>query len=309
MVSLLRKLPGRSFTGPLPPLTPRQAEISRRLREHVQRIASGIGGRSIREQPQGLAACAAYIEGELRRYGLVVERQTFTADCMDVANVVGERSASEEIIVFGAHYDTCLGRPGANDNASGIAATLYLAETLKNPARKSVRFAFFANEEPPYFQTEQMGSVVYAAQCRYRPGKIVAMLSLDTIGYYSDVKGSQGYPFGLDLGLPDTGNFIGFVSNSESRALLEHVIGIFRANAKFPSEGIAAPEVIPGVGWSDHWSFWRAGYPALMVTDTAPYRYPHYHQASDTPDKVDYDRLARVTEGLVTVMETLADET
>ena len=219
MVSFLRKLPGRSFTGPLPPLTPKQAEISRRLREHVQRIAGDIGGRSIRERPQGLAVCAAYVEEELRRYGLVVDRQMFAADCMEVANVVGERPASEEIIVFGAHYDTCLGLPGANDNASGIAATLFLAETLKNPARKSVRFVFFANEEPPYFQTEQMGSFVYAERCRRRAEKIVAMLSLETIGYYSDVKGSQGYPFGLHLGFPNTGNFIGFVSNSESRTL------------------------------------------------------------------------------------------
>jgi hypothetical protein len=105
------------------------------------------------------------------------------------------------------------------------------------------------------------------------------------------------------------GNVIGFVSNWRSRALLDRAIGSFRANARFPSEGIAAPELIPGVGWSDHWSFWQAVYPALMVTDTAPYRYPHYHHASDTPDKLDYDRLARVTEGLVTVMETLADET
>ena len=133
MGSFLRKVPGRSFTGPLPSLTPKQAEISHRLREHVQRIAGDIGGRSIRERPQGLAVCAAYVEEELRRYGLVVGRQMFAADGMEVANVVGERPASEEIIVFGAHYDTCLGLPGANDNASGIAATLFLAETLKNP--------------------------------------------------------------------------------------------------------------------------------------------------------------------------------
>ena len=226
----------------------------------MQRIAGDIGGRSIRERPQGLAACAAYVEEELRRYGLAVGRQMFAADGMEVANVVGERPASEEIIVFGAHYDTCLGLPGANDNASGVAATLFLAETLKNPARKSVRFAFFANEEPPYFQTEQMGSFVYAGRCRRQAEKIVAMLSLETIGYYSDVKGSQGYPFGVHLGFPNTGNFIGFVSNSESRTLVERVIEIFRANANFPSEGIAAPELIPGVGWSDHWSFWQAGY-------------------------------------------------
>lgn len=306
MFSLLRKLPGRCYAGPLPSLTTKQIEISRCLREHVQRVAGDIGGRSIREKPNGLTACAGYIERQLRDSGVPVELQTFMADGMEVANVVGEVRASDEIVVVGAHYDTCLGLPGANDNASGVAATLFLADALRKQSRRTVRFVFFVNEEPPYFQTEKMGSAVYARRCRQRGENIVAMLSLETIGYYSDVRGSQQYPFGVDLGFPDTANFIAFVSNFRSRDLLAQTIGSFRANANFPSQGLAAPDVIPGIGWSDHWAFWQEGYPALMVTDTAPYRYPHYHQISDTPEKLDYERMARVAEGLVTVMETLA---
>jgi Zn-dependent M28 family amino/carboxypeptidase len=124
------------------------------------------------------------------------------------------------------------------------------------------------------------------------------MFSLETIGYYSDERGSQRYPPPLGLLYPNTGNFIGFVANFASRALLRDAIGAFRAHARFPSEGVAAPASIPGVDWSDHASFWEAGHPALMITDTAPFRYPHYHTAFDTPDKIDYERLARVVAGL-----------
>ncbi len=131
------------------------------------------------------------------------------------------------------------------------------------------------------------------------------MLSLETIGYYSDKPGSQRYPFPLGFFYPSTGNFIAFVSNLSSRALLQEVIVSFRRHADFPSESVAAPAFIPGVDWSDHWSFWKEGYAALMVTDTAPYRYPYYHTAQDTPDKVDYERAARVVTGLQGMLSEL----
>jgi Zn-dependent M28 family amino/carboxypeptidase len=134
------------------------------------------------------------------------------------------------------------------------------------------------------------------------------MLSLETIGYYSDAPNSQQYPPPFNLYYPSTGNFIGFVGNEESSRLVEQVVRAFRQHAKFPSEGSAAPSDVPGVGWSDHWSFWQAGYPALMVTDTAPFRYPHYHLSSDTPDKLDYDRMARVVDGLQAVIGDLAGD-
>jgi Zn-dependent M28 family amino/carboxypeptidase len=180
-----------------------------------------------------------------------------------------------------------------------VAAVIELAQALRSWApQRTWRFALFVNEEPPFFASDQMGSQLHARTARARNERIVAMFSLETIGYYSDAPGSQRYPFPFNLFYPDRGNFLAFVANLRSRALLHQTIATFRAQAQFPSEGVAAPAFIPGVDWSDHGSFWEQGYPALMITDTAPYRYPHYHTARDTPDRVDYERLARVVQGL-----------
>ena len=151
-----------------------------------------------------------------------------------------------------------------------------------------------------------MGSRVYARRLKARGENIVAMFSLETIGYFSDGPRSQRYPFPLGFFYPSTGNFLAFVSSLGSRPLLHQALASFRRHAEFPSEGVAAPAFIPGVDWSDHWSFWDEGYPALMVTDTAPYRYPQYHTAADTPDRVDFDRLARVVSGLRATLRELA---
>jgi Zn-dependent M28 family amino/carboxypeptidase len=212
-----------------------------------------------------------------------------------------------EVIVVGAHGDSVDGAVGANDNGSGVAAVLELARLFREakPAR-TLRLVAFVNEEPPFFKTEQMGSRVYARRSKARGENVVAMFSLETIGYYSDRPGSQRYPFPLGFFYPSTGNFIAFVSNLSSRALLHEVLASFRRHAEFPSESVAAPAFIPGVDWSDHWSFWKEGYPALMVTDTAPYRYPYYHTVQDTPDKVDYERAARVATGLQGMLSELA---
>jgi Zn-dependent M28 family amino/carboxypeptidase len=172
------------------------------------------------------------------------------------------------------------------------------------PAR-TVRFVAFVNEEAPYFETELMGSLQYARRCKERREKVCAMLSLETIGYFSDDAGSQKYPLPFNVFYPSTGNFIGFIGNIESGDLVKQLVTAFRQGAKFPSEGGALPSQIDGVGWSDHWSFWQMGYPAVMVTDTAPFRYPHYHAAADTPDKLLYDRLALVVGGLETVVRDL----
>ena len=196
---------------------------------------------------------------------------------------------------------------GANDNASGVAVLLALARALSpEKAARTLRFVAFANEEPPHFQNESMGSWAYALSCQQRGDDIVAMISLETMGYYSDEEDSQSYPFPMSAAYPSTGSFIGFVGNVASRHLVRRVVGSFREHAAFPSEGAALPSWIPGVGWSDHWSFWQAGYRAIMVTDTAPFRYPHYHTEQDTPDKLDYERLARVTLGLEKVIRELA---
>lgn len=224
-------------------------------------------------------------------------------------NIEAEMTGSkkpEEIIIVGAHYDSVSGSPGANDNASGVAALLELARNFKEQSpERTLRFVAFVNEEPPYFQTEEMGSRVYARRSRERGENIVAMISLETIGYYSDAENSQVYPFPFSLFYPSRGDFIGFVSNTSSRTLVRGAIRVFREDAAFPSQGVAAPGWLTGIGWSDQWSFWKEDYPAIMITDTAIFRYPHYHRRSDTPDKIDYDRMARVVEGVGRVVRDL----
>ena len=223
-----------------------------------------------------------------------------------IAEVAG-RGASAEVVVVGAHYDTVPGCPGADDNASGVAALIEIARAcLPSPPPRSLRLIGFVNEEPPFFQTGAMGSLRHAWAARERGERIVAMISLESLGVYSDAAGSQQYPFPLGAFYPDRGDFLAFVGNLRSAPLVRRAIGSFRRHAAFPSEGLAAPEWVPGVGWSDQWAFWQAGYPALMVTDTVPFRYPHYHLPSDTPDRLDYDRLARVVAGLARVTLELA---
>jgi Zn-dependent M28 family amino/carboxypeptidase len=228
--------------------------------------------------------------------------------------IPGDAHASE-IVVVGAHYDSIVGSPAANDNASGIAATLAVArrfargepgtEGRATRPTRTLRLVCFVNEEPPFFWTEDMGSLVYAKACKIRGENIVAMLTPETIGCYSDEPGSQRYPIPMSLFYPRTGNFIGFVGMYEARALVSRCVKTFREKCPFPCEGAALPSIIPMVGASDHWSFWRQGYPALMITDTAPFRYVHYHQPTDTPDKIDYGRTARVVSGIIEVVEDL----
>jgi Zn-dependent M28 family amino/carboxypeptidase len=188
-----------------------------------------------------------------------------------------------------------------------VAALLVLARLAQQQRfARTLRFVAFVNEEPPYFQSAYMGSRVYASESAQRGEQITAMLSLETIGYYSDEKGSQSYPFPLNFVYSSPGNFIGFVGNLASRRLVRRVVAAFREHARFPSEAVAAPSIIPGIGWSDHWSFWQEGYPGVMVTDTAPYRYEQYHTPRDTPEIIDYERTARVVGGLGHVLGDLA---
>jgi Zn-dependent M28 family amino/carboxypeptidase len=162
------------------------------------------------------------------------------------------------------------------------------------------------NEEPPYFQRGAMGSQHYAKEAKRRGEKIVAMMSLETIGCYSDAAGSQSYPAPFSFFYPTTGNFIAFVGNLGSRRLVRQAIGVFRETTQFPSEGVAAPSFIPGISWSDQWSFWEEGYDGIMVTDTALFRYAEYHTARDRPVILDYERLARVIAGLERVVAAMA---
>ena len=301
------RMPGKSFRGSAPPLTPDELKLRAELMAHVQMLAGTIGERNLSRYPQLLAA-AQYIESQLPTQKL--DRDTYEVLGKRCYNIQAELPGnSPEIVLVGAHYDSVFGSPGANDNGSGVAALLALARRFAaQPNEKTVRFVAFVNEEPGYFQTGQMGSYVYAAGCRQRGDQIRAMISLETIGYFSDRPGSQKYPAaGLGLIYPRTGNFIGFVGNLPSHDLVREAIGEFRRQATIPSEGAALPQFVPGVGWSDQWSFWQHSYPGIMITDTAPFRYPHYHSASDTPDKLNYDAMTRVVLGVQGVVRHLAN--
>ena len=306
--TVMIRMPRKSYSGPLPPLTSQELELSKTLRRDVEQLAGGIEERNV-EQYLALVAAANFVQSSLQSAGYFVQRQGYTVGtrtCHNLEVEIAGVNRPEEIVVIGAHYDSVTGAPGANDNASGVGAMLALARSFagKKPAR-TLRFVAFVNEEPPYFQTESMGSLVYARRSSERGENVVAMISLETVGYFSDAKGSQSYPKPFSLLYPSTGNFIAFIGDVSSRQLVRDAIGSFRRHAKFPSEGAAVPGGIDGVGWSDHWAFWQVGYPAIMVTDTAPFRYSHYHTDKDTPDKIDYDHMARVVMGLENVVEEL----
>ena len=309
------RMPGKNVSK-AGPLSPDEIVLREELRANVQKLAGEIGERNMWHYA-ALNAAADFIEDSFSRAGLRTRRDSYETGGQPCHNIEAEIPGNRpEIIVIGAHYDSVFGSPGANDNGSGVAAVLGLAqrfaarEAERSPTRrtpnKTLRFVAFVNEEPPYFLSGEMGSQVYARRCKERGDKISAMISLETIGYFSDAPHSQTYPSpGLGLLYPKVGNFIGFVSNVKSGALLRRVIALFRKHAKIPSEGASLPAFIPGVSWSDQWSFWQNGYPAIMVTDTAPFRYPYYHSSNDRPDKLDYDRFTLVVSGMEKVIENL----
>jgi Zn-dependent M28 family amino/carboxypeptidase len=292
-------MPGRSHVGPLPPLTAKETELSERLRRHVELLAKS-------PRDEDLETPARYIAGAFAAHGLEAKLQSFPSRGRTVSNVEVSPPGDARVVV-GAHYDTVPGSPGADDNASAVAALIELAG-LVGKEGLPIRFVAFANEEMPYFMSREMGSWNSAHRSRERGEPVQAMLSLEMLGYYTDQPGTQRYPPPLGLIYPDRGNFIAFVGDLGARALVHQAVASFRRNAAFPSEGVAAPAFIPGITFSDHWPFRSHGFSAVMVTDTAYHRYPHYHLPSDTPEKLDYERLARVTAGLAGVLRDLATQ-
>lgn len=293
-------------TTPEPAIAAGVSELA--LRRHVQVLAGDIGERHV-HRPQALRAAADYLrrQWEAQGYSVVAHEYTFERERWANLEVTRPgRKSPKEIVIVGAHYDSVIGSPGANDNGSGVAALLELSRLFaaRHPDR-TLRFVAFVNEEPPFFGTADMGSRHYARAARAKDENIRAMLSLETIGYFDAAPGSQHYPPLFSPFFPDRGDFIGFVSNFGSRSLLMQAVTAFRAASDFPLEYLSTFDWVPGVDWSDHGSFWIEGYPAIMATDTALYRYPHYHSARDTPDKLDYARLARVTAALAAVVEKL----
>ena len=283
--------------------------LEERLRRHVQALAGDIGERRV-WRPQALRAAADYVRAEFAALGFAIAAQAYDVRGMRCENlevaIPGSRRPGE-IVLAGAHYDTVAGSPGADDNASGVAGLIEIARAVRDASpQRTVKLVAFVNEEPPFFPFGQMGSKLYATAARVRGDDIRIMLSLEMLGCYRDEPGSQAYPPFLQWFYPDRGNFIAFVSNLRSRRALAEVTDAFRAHCAFPAERLASPAFIPGVAWSDQRSFWRAGYPGVMVTDTAFYRYPHYHSATDTPERLRYPEMAQVVQGLARALAALA---
>jgi Zn-dependent M28 family amino/carboxypeptidase len=282
-----------------------------RVEAHVRELAGAIGERNV-FRPQALRAAADYIEGTWRAQGYPVSTQTFEAYGERCANLEVSRPGRDRpgaVLLIGAHYDTVRNCPGANDNASGVAALLEIARDFAalTPSL-TVRFVAFVNEEPPSFATGQQGSVVYATAARRRGDDIRLMVSLETMGCYFEEPGSQRYPPLFRHFFPDRGNFLGLVTDFRSGPPMRRMAATFRRHSDFPLEHVATFRWIPGIAWSDHRSFWRQGYRALMATDTAFYRYRYYHTPEDTPDKLNYPALGRATAALSRCFAAMAND-
>ncbi|MDA7921067.1 M20/M25/M40 family metallo-hydrolase [Verrucomicrobiales bacterium] len=282
------------------------------LEQYLNVLCVKIGERNL-QVPAALEQTAIWLESTLGsgNIGYPITRQVYEVNGKTVRNLIAElpgTSKRDEIVVIGAHYDTVPNCPGANDNGTGVAGMLALARAFAGEQQeRTLRFVAFVNEEQPYFQTEDMGSVRYAKKCRMEGDRIVAMLSLDSIGYFTDEPGSQSVPEGLDNEFPDTGNFLAFVGDSNSRFIVDSAKASFANSSGTPVVGGVFPGSVQGVGWSDHWSFWQEEFPAVMVTDTAPFRYSHYHKPTDTVDRLDLTRLEDVVSGLKQVVTVWAN--
>jgi hypothetical protein len=305
-------MPGRSFSGSLPPLTDEELQVKQNLERLVHHLAVDIGERHAASYASLLRA-EQLIADTLQGYGYAVRTQPFQFSGVEMHNIEAELVGStrpQEIVVAGAHHDTVVGSPGADDNATGVAAMLEIGRLLKGRLNgRTLRLVGFGNEENQGGGAwELMGSWHYARECKLNRDNVVGMVSLEMLGVYSDTPNTQHYPFPFNLLYPNRGNFVGFVGNLGSRRWVRKCIGQFRQNCAFPSEGVAAPEMFRDINRSDHWSFWQFGYPGLMVTDTSNFRNKLYHTLQDTPDILDFDRFARVTVGMARMIERLVND-
>lgn len=265
-----------------------------KLRGHVENFSSRFAPRDY-THPENLEKCADYIEQHFRRAGATVSRQTFTVQGQAYSNIIARFGAGKgSKIVVGAHYDSCGTTPGADDNASGVAAVLELGVLLgKNPPAREVELVAYVLEEPPFFGTALMGSAVHAKSLANE--NIEGVIVLEMVGYFSDAWGSQSYPSPLlYLLYPNRGNFIAVVGLWEQGNWVKRIKTAMKGATDLPVRSIRAPESLPGMEFSDHRNYWPFGINALMITDTAFYRNPAYHTESDTADRLDYKRMAKV---------------
>jgi len=286
--------------------------IEEQLVLHVDRLAGLIGPRTL-GKPKTIEATVGYLRNQWGSMGYEVSDEKFDALGEQATNLIVTKSGShfpEEHVVLGAHYDTVVSTPGADDNASAVAVLLEVSRLLKkHVGKRSIRYVAFACEEPPYFNLDSMGSQHHARQSRQRGDRILGMLCLEMVGYFRDELGSQQVPSSIPKFLhrffPRRGNFLAAVGNLKSWKLSYRFRRGFKRGTRLPLFSIVLPEKINEIRLSDNSSFWDQGYPALMLTDTSFLRNPHYHQATDTPDTLDYSRMTDVTLGVASAIRRL----
>ncbi len=272
------------------------------LKQHVIQLSEKLPERS--HDVDFLNESAAYIHQHLSLYSNQVSYQNFDVMGIDYRNVIAKfgkaRSHKQPIYVIGAHYDAMDGLPGADDNASGVAGILELARLFaKQPPPAPVQLVAYALEEPPYFGSEDMGSFRHAQMLHEQGTNVALMLSLEMIGYFTDKANSQDYPIDiLHYVYPQQGNYIAVIGKLSDFGLAWELKKHMRQTSPLPVYSINAPAIIPGIDFSDHRNFWAFDYPAFMISDTAFFRNHHYHEATDTWQRLDYQAMAMVVDGV-----------
>lgn len=277
--------------------------IHKELYRHVEHLSSTIGERHL-WKPGSLDGAVDYIESVFEENGYTPARRNFIAYEKIVANVIAEKTgAGRGLIIIGAHYDTVPGSPGADDNASAIAVMLVLAGMLRNSfTRKTIVFAAFVNEESPCFGTAKMGSLVYARSLKEQGVGIDLMISLEMLGFFRSDQ-HQHYPFSpMKLFYPASGDFLAVIGNPASFRYTSFLKKEMRKCLSFKVRSLTLPEQAGGIHRSDHYSFWKQGFKAVMLTDTANFRNPHYHEETDTIDTLNFGAMAEIVEGLANAM-------
>lgn len=276
--------------------------IKKNLYEHVNVLSRQIGERNSYKY-DSLQRAHHYISTVMKKSSFQVKDLGFGYQKFIFTNIEAEKIGNthpEEIIVIGAHYDTVIGTPGADDNASGVATLLEFIRLFDDyDNKRTLRLVAFTLEEPPFHGTPQMGSYVYAKRCSDRRERIIAMFSLEMLAYYSNKRKTQKYPNSeMARQYTDKGNFISIVSNEDSGAVGEKICREIKNHSAVPAVFLVAHPSIPGVNLSDHDSFWSFGYKALMITDTAFYRNPNYHKAGDTIDTLNFKYFSKMVGAL-----------
>lgn len=284
----------------------KQADAGR-LREHVLALSQTFHPRDS-ENMANLDRCADYIADELKRAGATVEFQKVPVRGSIYRNVIGRfGTGKERKLILGAHYDSFDGTPGADDNASGVAGLLELARMIAaDPPNAEIELVAYTLEEPPFFGGTEMGSSVHADSVAKEKSRIIGVIVLEMIGYFSDEPGSQNYPLPLlKAYYPGRGNFITVVSRWDQGRWIKDLKSAMQGSTALPVYSFRGPEALPGVDFSDHRNYWPHGIPAAMVTNTAFYRNTAYHSPDDTADRLDYDRMAMVVVGVFEAVRKL----